>query len=55
MALKYALTCSTFCLVCTGGSCSMNFMVSLGASLVVPSMPRSALCPGLADLSVPLL
>ena len=33
----------------------MNLMVSMGVSLVAPSMTRSELCPALADLSVPLL
>ena len=41
-ALKYALTCSTFCLVCIGGRSSMNLMVSMGVSWVVPSMTRIA-------------
>ena len=40
--LKYALTCSTFCLVCTGGRSSMNLVVSVGVFLVVPSMTRIA-------------
>ena len=43
------------CLVCIGGRSSMNLMVSVIVSLVVPSMTRSALCPALADLFVPLL
>ena len=54
-ALKYALTCSTFCLVCIGGKSSVNFMVSVGVSLLYDSLPCSALCPAFADLSVPLL
>ena len=33
----------------------MNLMVSMIVSFVVPSMTRSALCPALADLFVPLL
>ena len=33
----------------------MKLMISMGVSLVVPSMTRCALCPALADLSVPLL
>ena len=39
MAVKYiyALTCSTFCLVCIGGRSSMNLMVLMGVSLVAPS------------------
>ena len=59
MVMKYAFTCTTFCLVCIGGRSSMNLMVSAGVSLMVPSinpaLPCSALCPALADLSVPLL
>ena len=39
-ALKYILTCSTFFVVCSGGC--MNLMVSMGVSLVVPSMTRIA-------------
>ena len=35
--LKYALTGSTFCLVCIGGRSSTNLVVSMGMSLVVPS------------------
>ena len=35
-------TCCTFCLVCTGGRSSMNRMISVGVSLVVPSMTRIA-------------
>ena len=31
-ALKYALTRSTFCLVCIGGGSSINLMVSVGGS-----------------------
>ena len=38
MALKYALTCSTFCLVCIGERSGMNLTVSVGVSLVVLSM-----------------
>ena len=55
-ALKYVLTCSTFCLVCIGGylawtswsqwACPWWFRVWI-------ALPRSALCPALADLSVP--
>ena len=41
-ALKYALTCSTFCLVCISGRSSMNLVGSVGVSLVVPSMTRIA-------------
>ena len=41
-ALKYALTCSTFCLVSTGGRSSINFMVSMGVSFAVPSVIRIA-------------
>ena len=37
-ALKYALTCSTFCPVCTGGRSSISLTVSVGVSLVIPSM-----------------
>ena len=37
-ALKYALTSSIFCLVCIGGRSSVNLMVSVGVSLVFPSM-----------------
>ena len=33
-ALKYTLTCSTLCLVSTGGRSSINFMVSVGVSSV---------------------
>ena len=53
----YALNCSTFCLVCTGGRSSMNLVVSVGVCLVVPSTTRiacSALCPASAALSVTL-
>ena len=35
-----ALTCSTFCLVCIGGRSSMNLMVSMGVSSMVPSHLR---------------
>ena len=54
-ALKYTLTCSTFCLVSTGGRCSINFMVSVGVSSAVPSVIRIAsFCTlsALADLSI---
>ena len=47
-ALKNALTCSTFCLVCIGGRSSM---VSVDVSLVVPSMTLIAL---LCTLALPL-
>ena len=46
---KYDLTCSNFCLVCIGGRSSMNIMVSMDVSLVVPNMTRSALCPSALD------
>ena len=36
--VNYALTWSIFCLVCVGGRSVMNLMVSVGVSLVVPSM-----------------
>ena len=51
MALKYALTCSTFCLVCIGGGSSMNLMVSVGVSLVVHSMTGIASFCTLSSLS----
>ena len=35
---EYALTCSTFCLVCTGGRSSMNLMVRVVLFLAIPSM-----------------
>ena len=41
-ALKYALTCSNFCLVRIGGRCSMNLVVSMGVTLVVHSTGRIA-------------
>ena len=39
---KYDLTCSNFCLVCIGERSSMNIMVSMAVSLVVPSTTRIA-------------
>ena len=51
MALKYDLTCSTFCLVCIGGRYSMNLMVSMGVSLVVPSMTHIAMFCTLSSFS----
>ena len=50
-ALKYALTCSTFCLVCIGGRSSINLMVSAGVSLVVLSMTYIALFCTLSTFS----
>ena len=43
IALKYALTCSTFWLACIGGRSSMNFMGSVSVPVVVPSMTLTAL------------
>ena len=51
MALKHALTCSTYCLVCIGRRSSMNHMVSVGVSLVVPSMSYTALFCTLSSFS----
>ena len=56
-ALKYALACSTFSLVCTGERSNMSPMVSVGVSFMVPSMTLIALSytlSTLADLFVPL-
>ena len=56
MALKYALTCSSVCLVCISGRSSMNLVVSVDVSLLVPSITRIAsFCSTLAGLSGPLL
>ena len=41
--VRYALTCSTFCLVCIDGRSSMNLMFSVGVSLVVPSIDTHCL------------
>ena len=41
-ALKYTLSCSTFCLVSIGGRSNINLMVSVGVSFVVPSVTRIA-------------
>ena len=49
--LKYALTCSTFCLIFIDGRSSMNLMVSMGVSLVVPSMTCIALFCTLSSFS----
>ena len=57
-ALKYGKACSTFCLDCIGGRSIINHMVSVLYLWWFPvwlAMPRSALCPALTDLSVPLL
>ena len=40
---EYALACSAFRLVCIGGRSSMNRMVSVPVSLVVPSVTVIAL------------
>ena len=37
-ALKYVLTCSTFCPICIGGRSTMNRIVLAGVYLVVPSL-----------------
>ena len=47
----YALTCSTFCLVCIGGRSSMNLEVSVAVILVVPSMTRIASFRTLSNFS----
>ena len=49
--LMYALTCSTFCLVCIGGRSSLNLEVSVGVNLVVPSITRIASFRTLSNFS----
>ena len=50
-ALKYALTCSTYCLVCVNGGSRMNCMVSSRLSLAVLSKTLTALFCTLSSFS----